>query len=113
MLPSSPLDLRGIEAVIDKDLSAELLASSIEADALLLLTDVAGVYRGWGTDDAELVREASATDLRALDLPAGSMGPKVEAVCRFVERGPGRIAGIGGLADARAILDGTAGTRVV
>jgi carbamate kinase len=104
--------LRGVEAVIDKDLSAELLASSIGADALLLLTDVDGVYRGWGTPDASLVGSATAAELRALGLPAGSMGPKAEAVCRFVEHGDGRIAGIGNLADALDILAGAAGTTV-
>ena len=104
--------LHGVEAVIDKDLSAQLLASSIDADALLLLTDVDGVHRGWGTPASELIGAASAAELRALDLPRGSMGPKVEAVCRFVEGGPGRIAGIGGLADALDILAGVAGTRI-
>lgn len=105
--------LHGVEAVIDKDLAAELLASSIGADALLLLTDVDGVYCAWGTPNAQLIRTASAAELRALDLPAGSMGPKVEAGCRFVERGDGRIAGIGSLADALDILSGAAGTKVL
>jgi carbamate kinase len=104
--------LRGVEAVIDKDLSAERLASAVGADALVLLTDVEGVHRGWGGPGAELVRTATVAELRALDLPAGSMGPKVEAVCRFVEGRPGRVAGIGALGDAAEVLAGTAGTAV-
>jgi carbamate kinase len=105
-------DLRGVEAVIDKDLSAELLARSIDADALLLLTDVDGVYRDWGTADATIVSSATPGELRSLDLPAGSMRPKVEAICRFVEGDPRRIGGIGSLAAARDILAGRAGTTV-
>jgi carbamate kinase len=104
--------LRGVEAVIDKDLSAELLARSVDADALVLLTDVDGVHRGWGGADSRLVASASVAELRALDLPAGSMGPKVEAICRFVEGRPGKVAGIGRLDDAGEVLAGTAGPSV-
>ncbi len=104
--------LQGVEAVIDKDLGAELLARGVEADALLLLTDVDGVYDGWGTDGAARIEEASTVQLRNLDLPAGSMRPKVDAVCRFVER-KGGFAAIGALGDAEAILAGEAGTVVV
>lgn len=101
--------LRGVEAVIDKDLAAALLATELRADALVLLTDVDGVYADWGTAEARLIRETTPGALRALDLPAGSMGPKVEAVCRFVEAG-GRLAAIGALGDAASILTGGAGT---
>jgi carbamate kinase len=112
VVPDGLDGLRGIEAVIDKDLSASLLASSVDADALLLLTDVAGVYEGWGRGHARLLRETTVEELRGLDdLPAGSMGPKVEAACRFVEAG-GRLAGIGALSSAPAILAGEAGTVV-
>ena len=103
-------ELHGVEAVIDKDLAAAVLATSLGADALLLLTDVDGVYRGWGTPTAELVRRVPAAELRALDLPAGSMKPKVEAICRFVDDGGGHVGGIGALADAAEILAGLAGT---
>jgi carbamate kinase len=103
--------LRGIEAVIDKDLSAALLARELGADALLLLTDVDGVYDGFGTPEARRIARATPDDLRTLSLPAGSMGPKVEAVCRFVESG-GRLGAIGSLADADALLGGDAGTIV-
>jgi carbamate kinase len=103
--------LAGVEAVIDKDLAAALLAVNLEADALLLLTDVPGVQRDWGTDHARVIAEASPEELRAMGLPAGSMGPKVEAACRFVER-TGGMAAICELEQAVAALEGSAGTRV-
>jgi carbamate kinase len=103
--------LHGVEAVIDKDLTAALLAETLEADALLLLTDVAGVETDFGQPGSVLIHEATPSQLRARQLPAGSMGPKVEAACRFVER-TGGLAAIGSLTDAVALLDGTSGTRV-
>ena len=104
--------LHGVEAVIDKDLAAELLARSLGADVLLMLTDVPGVMRGWGTPDAQPIRRITASELRRLEFPSGSMGPKVEAACRFVER-TGGTAAIGALEDAAEILAGEAGTTVV
>lgn len=109
VVPDGLGGLRGVEAVIDKDLAAALLATELRADALVLLTDVDGVYADWGTAEARPIRETTPGALRALDLPAGSMGPKVEAVCRFVEAG-GRLAAIGALGDAASILTGGAGT---
>lgn len=103
--------LRGIEAVIDKDLAAALLAEGLEADALLMLTDVAAVQAGWGTPAARDLADVSTEDLRSLAFAAGSMGPKVEAACRFAEA-TGGLAGIGALPDALAILQGRRGTRV-
>lgn len=103
--------LEGVEAVVDKDLTASLLAESLEADALLLLTDVPRVVRGFGTPDAEEITNATPARLRAQEFPAGSMGPKVEAVCRFVEM-TGDMAAIGALDQARDILRGKAGTIV-
>lgn len=103
--------LRGVEAVIDKDLTASLLATNIGADALLLLTDVPAVMSGFGTADPQPIRDATPGELRALELPAGSMGPKVEAVARFVEQ-TGNLAAIGSLTEATAVLNGEAGTRV-
>jgi carbamate kinase len=103
--------LRGVEAVIDKDLTASLLARRLRADALVLLTDVDGVYRGWGTADATRIMDTTPDVLRALDLPPGSMGPKVEAVSRFVDAG-GHLAAIGALTDALALVDGHGGTVV-
>lgn len=103
--------LIGVEAVIDKDLAAALLATALGADALLLLTDVDAVYEGFGTPAARAVRSATPEQLRTLPLPAGSMGPKVEAVCRFVEAGGG-LGAVGALSDAAAIVRGEAGTVV-
>jgi carbamate kinase len=104
--------LRGVEAVIDKDLAAALLARGLGADALLLLTDVPAVQADWRTPVARDIRRASPEQLRAGSFAAGSMGPKIEAACRFVEATGGQ-AGIGALADARAILEGERGTLIV
>jgi carbamate kinase len=103
--------LRGVEAVIDKDLAAELLARSLAADVLLMLTDVEAVISDWGTPDARPIGRTTPAELRALEFASGSMGPKVEAACRFVEATGGRAA-IGALEDAGAILAGEAGTIV-
>ena len=103
--------VRGVEAVIDKDLSAALLACLLDADALLLLTDADAVWAGWGTPGGYPLAEARPAALRTLELPAGSMGPKAEAACRFAES-TGLPAYIGALEDAAAVLDGNAGTRV-
>jgi carbamate kinase len=103
--------LRGVEAVIDKDLAAELLARSLQADYLLMLTDVDAVLEHWGTPDARPIARATTTELRRLEFATGSMGPKVEAACRFVEA-TGGIAAIGALEDAALILAGEAGTTV-
>lgn len=103
--------LSGVEAVVDKDLTASVLAEALGADALLILTDVARVERGYGTPDAAPIGATTPRELRQEHFPAGSMGPKVEAVCRFVER-TGDLAAIGRLEDAVAILRGEAGTVV-
>jgi carbamate kinase len=103
--------LEGVEAVVDKDLATSVLAESLEADALLLLTDVPAVMHGFGTPGAEPITRATPASLRREDFPAGSMGPKVEAVCRFVEL-TGDMAGIGALTDAELIVAGKAGTIV-
>jgi carbamate kinase len=104
--------LRGVEAVVDKDLTAALLARAVSADALLLLTDVDAVTDGYGTPQARPIRRATITELRARSFAAGSMGPKAEEACRFVEATAG-IAAIGRLDHASGLLDGTAGTTVV
>ena len=98
---------RGVEAVVDKDLTASLLARELDADALLL-TDVAAVQDGYGTPQARPIRRTTLAELRKLDFPAGSMGPKIEAACRFTEA-TGKPAAIGRLADAQALLAGRAG----
>lgn len=103
--------LHGAEAVIDKDLSAALLARDLGADALVILTDVASVETGFGTDAARPIGHTTPAALRALKFPAGSMGPKVEAACRFVEA-TGKPAMIGQLEDAADLVRGTRGTVV-
>jgi carbamate kinase len=104
--------LRGVEAVIDKDLAGELLARSLDADFLLMLTDVPAVMRDWGSAGESPIRRATPTELRAMEFAKGSMGPKVEAACRFVEA-TGNPAAIGALEDASSIVAGRAGTFVV
>ena len=103
--------LKGIEAVIDKDLTASVMAEALEADALLILTDVDGVFQDFGTENQKQVPRATPAELRSMGLPSGSMGPKVEAVCRFVEL-TGDMAAIGRLEDAVSIIEGHAGTIV-
>lgn len=109
----SPLGvLRGVEAVIDKDLASALLATSLGADALLLLTDQPAVFLDWPEPARRPLHSARIEELRALSFDPGSMGPKVEAACRFVEATGGR-AGIGALHDAQHILERGAGTSVL
>ncbi|HET7432961.1 MAG TPA: carbamate kinase [Nocardioides sp.] len=103
--------LHGVEAVIDKDLASSLLARDLDADLLVIATDVDGVYADWGTPEQRKLGLVSPEDLEGLELPAGSMGPKVRAACGFV-RATGRTAVIGSLADIADLVAGTAGTRV-
>jgi carbamate kinase len=103
--------LRGVEAVIDKDLTAALLAEELGAGKLIVLTDVPYVERDWGTPDATPIDASTPAELRELAFAAGSMGPKIEAACRFVERTGGEAI-IGALADLGAIARGEAGTRI-
>lgn len=102
--------LIGVEAVIDKDASSALLGAQLGADALLMLTDVDAVYSGFGTAQASALPRLSVAQARALSMPAGSMGPKVQAACDFADSGG--LSGIGRLQDALAIIEGTAGTRI-
>jgi carbamate kinase len=103
--------LHGIEAVIDKDLSAALLATQLHADALLMLTDVPNVEADWRTPHARALTEVTTDAARRLKLAPGSMAPKIEAACRFIDAGGG-IAAIGALADAAPVLRGERGTRI-
>jgi carbamate kinase len=103
--------VRGIEAVIDKDRSSALLAREVGAEWLLILTDVAAIYDRWEAADRRAIRRAGPAALRALTFDPGSMGPKVEAVCRFVSETGGHAA-VGALVDATAILRGDAGTTI-
>ncbi|HQR27774.1 MAG TPA: carbamate kinase [Nocardioides sp.] len=103
--------LHGVEAVIDKDLASSLLAQELEADMLVIATDVDGVYTGWGTPQQQRLERVTPDELAGLDLPAGSMGPKVQAASEFVRR-TGKEAVIGSLADIALIVGDRAGTRV-
>jgi carbamate kinase len=104
--------LSGVEAVIDKDLATELLAREVDADLYLMATDVEGVFADWGTPQQRLLDRVTVDALQELSFPAGSMGPKVNAALRFVER-TGRRAAIGALEHIEAIVQGGAGTQVV
>jgi len=103
--------LSGIEAVIDKDLCSSLLAQQLEADLLVIATDVDGAYIDWGKPTQKAVAEAHPDELERLGFAAGSMGPKVQAACEFA-RETGKVAVIGSLADIEGIVQGTKGTRV-
>ena len=103
--------LSGVEAVIDKDLTAALLAEELSADRLVIATDVNAVYRNWGGASARPIVDTTPAELGRLEFAAGSMGPKVEAVCRFVER-TGRTAIIGSLSELDLLVSAQAGTRI-
>lgn len=100
----------GVDAVIDKDHASRSLAVGLEAQALLMLTDVDAVHQDWGTPQARAIRRASPGQMSKLAFAAGTMGPKVEAACAFAATGG--LAGIGRLEDASAILEGSAGTVI-
>lgn len=104
--------LRGVEAVVDKDLTSALLAEAIGAELLLLLTDVAAVEIDHGSDRARPLTAATVAEVRGLSFPAGSMGPKVEAACGFAER-TGHRAVIGHLDDVEHLVAGAAGTTIL
>jgi carbamate kinase len=101
----------GVEAVVDKDLTAALLAEQIGADMLLILTDVPAVWTRWPMTEGTPIESATPEQLRAYGFAAGSMGPKVEAACRFVER-TGHEARIGAIDQAEEVMQGAAGTTV-
>ena len=103
--------LHGVEAVIDKDLTAALLAEELGAARLIMLTDVSYVERDWGTPVATPIAAATPDELRVLSFASGSMGPKIEAACRFVEH-TGGDAVIGSLAELDAVSLGETGTRI-
>jgi carbamate kinase len=101
--------LRGVEAVIDKDLGAALLARTVDADVLVVATDVPNAVLRFGTPDAEPLGRVDVRRMRTLaaegHFASGSMGPKVEAACRFVEQGGSRAV----ITDLANILDAVAG----
>lgn len=103
--------MRGVEAVVDKDASSAVLATEIGADMLLLLTDGDAVCLDWGTPEERAIRTASPAALREFDFAEGSMGPKVEAACRYAEATGGEAV-IGSLDKIAEILTGRSGTRI-
>lgn len=103
--------LIGVEAVIDKDNTASLIAEKLGADALLILTDVSAVCENWGQPNERKIKHASSSSLGKMNFPGGSMGPKIVASCRFAERNK-KFAVIGSLFDVQDMLDGKAGTRI-
>ncbi len=104
--------LAGVEAVVDKDATAAMLAADLDADLLVIATDVDGVYTYWGSPEQQLLREVTADRLERLDMAAGSMGPKVRAAARFA-RATGRPAVVGSLDVLDELVLGTSGTRVL
>jgi carbamate kinase len=110
------LRLEGVDAVIDKDRAAEVLAAELEAAVLMVLTNVDGAYRGFGTPQQELLRELRVADAEAMlesgEFGRGSMGPKVEAAVSFI-RGGGSRAIIGRLDQGLSAVRGETGTSIV
>ncbi|MGL5997781.1 MAG: carbamate kinase [Pseudomonas proteolytica] len=103
--------LKGIEAVIDKDLCSSLLAQQLEADLLVIATDVNAAFIDFGKPTQKAIGQAHPDEMEKLGFAAGSMGPKVQAACEFA-RNTGKTAVIGSLSDIEAIVQGTAGTRI-
>lgn len=103
--------LTGVDAVVDKDHVAALVATRLGADLLVLLTDVPAVMTGFGTPEQAALHRVGAEALARMTFPPGSMGPKVTAACAFARDAGGRAA-IGSLDDVAAVVAGTAGTQV-
>jgi carbamate kinase len=103
--------LVGAEVVIDKDRASALLAEELDADLFVMATDVDAIYRDWGTPDQAPIGRITPSELEALALPAGSMGPKAEAAMTFV-RHTGRRAAIGTLAELGRVVAWERGTRI-
>ncbi|MGF1757897.1 carbamate kinase [Photobacterium sagamiensis] len=104
--------LVGVEAVIDKDMSAAFLAKQLNADALLILTDADAVFLDWGKPTQKALRNTTPGELAQYAFDAGSMGPKIDASCEFINQG-GKLVGIGSLEAGIRILKGEAGTNII
>lgn len=109
--PDKSRTLIGVEAVIDKDFCSELLARELNADLFIMATDAEAVFVDWGTPQAKAIHQANSETLSNMKFPAGSMGPKVDAACRFAAA-TGQTAAIGALADIAGIVRGDKGTLV-
>ena len=103
--------MEGVEAVIDKDRASALLARALEADVLLMLTNVEAVFRDWGVLGQTTIARITPDALATMQFSEGSMGSKITAACDFGRTG-GKMAGIGRFQDARSIVEERAGTRV-
>jgi carbamate kinase len=104
-------DLQGVEAVVDKDATSAMLAEQLDADLLVIATDVDAVYLDWGNPDQRPLGRSTPDELDALGLAEGSMGPKVTAAATFA-RTTGNRAVIGSLDDLPGLVAGTSGTNV-
>ncbi len=102
----------GVEAVIDKDAASALLAHNLDADLLVMATDVDAVYRDWGQTTQRRIQSVTPRTVDAYEFPAGSMGPKVQAAVDFVTR-TGKRAAIGALTELGAVIAGQAGTAII
>ncbi len=112
-IPTSYKDngkLEGVEVVIDKDRASSLLAFELEADLLIMATDTDGVYLDLGSDSEKIISKTTPEEISKYSFDKGSMGPKVEAACSFVERS-GQRAVIGSLKDIEKMVSGISGTQ--
>jgi len=112
-IPTSYKDngkLEGVEVVIDKDRASSLLAFELEADLLIMATDTDGVYLDWGSESEKIISKTTPEEISKYSFDKGSMGPKVEAACSFVERS-GQRAVIGSLNDIEKMVSGISGTQ--
>ena len=103
---------KGVEAVIDKDLCSSLLAIAIAADLFIISTDVEAVYKDWGQPSETAIEEISVAEVKKMKFAAGSMAPKIEAACQFVEA-TNRVASIGSIENINKMVAGISGTRIV
>ncbi|MCO6505175.1 MAG: carbamate kinase [Snodgrassella sp.] len=104
--------LKGVEAVIDKDLCSAVLAQQVAADLFIIATDVSAAFVNWGKPNQQAIKEAHPDTLEKMGFAAGSMGPKVQAAINFARENPGKSAVIGSLADIDSIVKGIAGTKI-
>jgi carbamate kinase len=107
---------RGVEAVIDKDLASSILAQEIKADVFVIASDIAGAGINWGTPDQQILRKTSLSEIEQYvkqgQFPAGSMGPKVEAIMDFY-KATGKRGVICQLEDIEKAIAGEAGTEII
>ncbi|WP_239324878.1 carbamate kinase [Snodgrassella gandavensis] len=104
--------LKGVEAVIDKDLCSAVLAKQVAADIFIIATDVSATFVNWGKPNQHAIKKAHPDTLEKMGFAAGSMGPKVQAAINFARENPGKSAVIGSLADIDDIVKGIAGTKI-